>query len=118
MEMEYVRVAAVADLHENRMRVVNVGKKEILLVNAGGAYFAIANKCPHMGGSLVNGTLEGTCVRCPRHGALFDLQTGKNLEGAKVGFLKLKTREVECFPVKVEGEAILVGTDRILEAEW
>ncbi len=116
--MEYVRAATRADVPENRMKVVDIGKKEVLLVNVGGIYYAIANKCTHAGGSLANGTLEGTCVRCPRHGAMFDLQSGKSLEGAKVGFLKVKVRDEECFPVKLEGEEILVGTERIFEAEW
>ncbi len=116
--MEYVRVATRMDVLENQMKVFDVGKKEILLVNSGGTYFAIANKCTHLGGSLGNGTLEGTCIRCPRHGALFDLQTGKNLEGTRVGFLKVKVKDEDVFPVKVEGEEILVGTERIMEAEW
>ena len=116
--MEFVRVASRTDLPSNKMALVKVGDQQILLANVDGTYFAIANKCTHAGGSLVNGTLEGTCVRCPRHGALFDLRTGRNMEPAKLGFLKIKLRDEDSFPVKVEGEVILVGTERIFEAEW
>src|SRR5512138_551459 len=110
--MEYLRVMNKADLPEKQMVIVDVGSIEVLLANVGGVYLAIANKCTHSGGSLGSGTLEGTCVRCPRHGALFDLQTGRNVEGARIGFLKIKLRDEQCFPVKVEGDDILVGTER------
>ncbi len=113
--MEFIPVMNESELPPNQMKVVDVGSREVLLVNIYGQYHAIANKCTHMGGSLGSGKLEGTCVRCPRHGAAFDLLTGKAVEGAKIGFLKVKVKDEDCFPVKVEGGEILVGTEKILE---
>ena len=49
--MEYIRVADKAELPLNKMIMVVVGGKEILLTNVDGSYYAIANKCTHAGGS-------------------------------------------------------------------
>ena len=74
--MEYIRVTDKTELPPNKMIMVVVGGKEVLLANVDGSYFAIANKCTYAGGSLVKGSLEGSIVTCPRHGSQFDLKTG------------------------------------------
>jgi 3-phenylpropionate/trans-cinnamate dioxygenase ferredoxin subunit len=107
--MEYIRVADIADLPVNKMIMVVVGDKEVLLANVEGSYYAIANKCSHLGGSLVKGSLEGSIVTCPRHGARFDLKTGQAVADAKIGFLKMKVKDEVSYTVKVEGTDILVG---------
>jgi 3-phenylpropionate/trans-cinnamate dioxygenase ferredoxin subunit len=107
--MEYVRVADQAELPLNKMLMVVVRGKEVLLANVDGSYFAIANKCTHAGGSLVKGSLDGSVVTCPRHGSRFDLKTGKNVRGAKIGFIKINVKDETSYTVKVEGTDILVG---------
>jgi 3-phenylpropionate/trans-cinnamate dioxygenase ferredoxin component len=107
--MEYVRVADKSELPANKMIMVVVGGKEILLANVDGSYYAIANKCSHLGGSLAKGSLEGCIVTCPRHGARFDVRNGQAVGEAKIGFLKMKVKDEESYTVKVEGTDILVG---------
>jgi 3-phenylpropionate/trans-cinnamate dioxygenase ferredoxin component len=107
--MEYRKVAGVAELPPNKMIKVVVSGKEVLLANVYGTYYAIANKCTHMGGSLVDGSLNGSTVTCPRHGSRFDLKTGKNVGEAKIGFIKVKPKDEPIYAVKVEGDDILVG---------
>jgi 3-phenylpropionate/trans-cinnamate dioxygenase ferredoxin subunit len=107
--MEFVRVADKAELPANKMMIVVVGGKDVLLANVDGAYYAIANKCTHLGGSLAKGVLDGSIVTCPRHGSRFDVKTGKNVRGAKIGFIKMNVRDEESYAVKVEGADILVG---------
>ena len=116
--MAYERVANQAELPPTKMKIVVVNGKEILLANVYGMYYAIANKCTHSGGSLGQGSLDGTCVRCPNHGAMFDLRTGKAVEGAKIGFMKIKVKDETCYPVKIEGTDILVGFEEILTKEF
>ncbi len=48
--MEFIRVADKAELPVNKMILVVVGGKEVLLANIDGSYYAIANKCTHLGG--------------------------------------------------------------------
>jgi 3-phenylpropionate/trans-cinnamate dioxygenase ferredoxin subunit len=107
--MEYVRVADKTELPSNKMIMVIVGGKEVLLANVDGSYYAIANKCTHAGGSLAKGSLDGSIVTCPRHGSQFDLKTGKKVRGAKIGFIKMNVKDETSYKVKVEGTDILVG---------
>jgi 3-phenylpropionate/trans-cinnamate dioxygenase ferredoxin component len=107
--MEYIKVADKGQLLENKMRLVVVGGKDVLLVNVDGSYYAIANKCTHLGGSLVKGSLDGSVVTCPRHGSRFDVKTGQAISGPKIGFIKMSVKDIESYTVKIEGTDILVG---------
>jgi 3-phenylpropionate/trans-cinnamate dioxygenase ferredoxin subunit len=107
--MEYIRVADKAELPASKMILVVVGGKEVLLANVDGSYYAIANKCTHLGGSLSKGSLEGSIVTCPRHGSRFDVKTGQAIAGAKIGFIKMSVKDEKSYMVKVEGTDIFVG---------
>jgi len=85
------------------------GDRDGLLANVDDSYYAIINKCTHAGGSLAQGVLEGSIVTCPRHGARFDVKTGKAVGEAKIGFIKMKVKDEESCMVKVEGTDIMVG---------
>ena len=107
--MEFIEVLDVSQLPENQMVKVSVEGKEVLITKLGGAYYAIANKCTHLGGSLAKGELDGSVVTCPRHGARFDVKTGESVREAKIAIVKMQVKDVESFPVKVEGTKIMVG---------
>lgn len=107
--MRTIRVADTADLAPGRMVAVEVEGQRILLANVDGSYYAIADRCTHAGGSLSKGTLEGSTVTCPRHGAQFDVRTGKAVGEARIGFVKVKARDEAGYRVKVDGTQILVG---------
>lgn len=109
--MDYVKVAKVGDLRPGAKQLVVVGGKEIMLVNVDGTFFAVANRCPHMGGSLSDGKLEGTQITCPRHGSVFDVTTGKVLERGTLFFLKVKVSDVETYPVKLDDDDLLLGVE-------
>ena len=106
--MGYLEVADTSELPEGKMKIVDVGGTAVLLVNVGGSYYAIANKCTHMGGSLGEGTLEGSVVTCPRHGSKFDVTTGKAVGKAKIAFVKMMPKDEKSYPVKVDGSSIAV----------
>ena len=108
-KMEFVRVMDKAELPANQMIMVVVGGKEVLLANVAGSYYATANKCPHAGGSLAKGVLDGSVVACPKHGARFDLKTGKAVGGAKIAFMKMQVKDTESYAVKIDGTNIMVS---------
>ncbi len=56
--------------------IVRKGNLCLAFFNVDGALYAIDDSCPHSGGSLVLGKLEGLQVRCPAHGLKFDIRTG------------------------------------------
>ena len=109
MKMEFVSVIDKAELPTNKMVIVVVDGKKVLLANVDGSYYAIANKCTHAGGSLAEGKLEGSIVACPRHGAQFDVKTGQAVGEAKIGFMKINVKDEKSYMVKVEGTNIMVG---------
>lgn len=49
---------------------------QIVVFNRDGEYCAIEDACTHDGGQLAGGTIEGTAIVCPRHGARFYIKTG------------------------------------------
>ena len=100
--MEFVRVATVGEIEPGRAKRVEVGEEEIAVFNLDGEYYAIGDTCSHEEASLSEGDVFGDCVECPLHGAEFDITTGKNLTLPAVS-------PVPSYPVKLEGDAILVG---------
>jgi nitrite reductase/ring-hydroxylating ferredoxin subunit len=74
-------------LKDNEFRLTNVPPGSALLVgdvavfNVGGSFRATQNKCTHRQGPLSEGTLEGSTVTCPYHGAQFNVCTGAVLRG-------------------------------------
>ncbi|XP_047538074.1 apoptosis-inducing factor 3 isoform X1 [Vanessa atalanta] len=70
-------VCKVNDLNENEMKVFDIGEEgKVLLVKQKGEFSAVGTKCTHYGAPLVSGALGDGRVRCPWHGACFNLKTG------------------------------------------
>lgn len=112
----FVPVARVGDLENGKMKVFTARDREILLAMVANKYYAADNICPHMGANLSFGKLGGTILTCPRHASKFDLIDGRVIRwtdwtGIKARASKLfrPVRPLGVYPVKVEGDNILVG---------
>ena len=97
----FERAVAVADLPDGAMRCVTIGGREVLIANAGGEVLATDDTCTHEDASLSCGVLSGAIVRCPLHGATFDLRDGAPLDEPAEEALR-------CHEVKIESGAIFV----------
>jgi len=66
------------DINENEMKMLSLGDngKKILLVKQNGELHALGTKCTHYGALLHTGALTKGRVRCPWHGACFNIKTG------------------------------------------
>lgn len=109
--MKYIIAVQTTDVPAGGMKKAVCEGQEVLVVNAGGKFYAIAATCTHMGGDLSKGNLNQEIVTCPRHGAKFDVKTGQAVGNAKIFFRETKVKDIRCFPVKVEGKNILVGIE-------
>ena len=98
MSQPVARKSAVAP--GSMLRVV-VDGDAILLCNVGGELYAVADLCTHDGGALDAGELDGERVMCPRHGAYFDVTTGKALTLPAI--FPLPT-----YPVRVDGDDVYI----------
>ena len=99
----FIRVASISDLNPGENKIVFIEDEEIALFNIDGKFFAISNSCPHRGGPLGDGTLEGDIITCPLHGWRFNVKSGMNEVMPNV--------KVQCYQVKIEGNDILVSLD-------
>ncbi len=61
--------------------VVDINRRWVAVYNLGGRYYAIEDRCTHDDGPLAEGEVTDCVVKCPRHGARFDIRTGQFLSG-------------------------------------
>ena len=97
---KFVKVASLQELPPGSAKAVEIGGTAIALYNLDGAVFATSNTCPHRGGPLGEGDLEGGVITCPWHGFQYDVKSGKCLTNPALG--------VSCHGVRLEGDSILV----------
>ena len=76
---DFERVASVNDIPSGGRMSVLVDDLPSLLIRIGEEFFAVEDVCSHDGQPLTTGTLEDCSISCPRHGARFDLRTGRPL---------------------------------------
>ncbi|HLK11246.1 MAG TPA: Rieske (2Fe-2S) protein [Candidatus Binatia bacterium] len=96
----FVRAAAAADVAPGTGVTVEVNGRQIALFNVDGTFHALAGECPHRGGPLGDGELEGCVVTCPWHSWQFDVTSGESLTD---------DLKAERYEVRVEGGEVLVA---------
>ena len=101
-KIEFIPVAGVQDLPTGERLFVEIDGKPIVVFNLAGGFFAIADVCSHDDGPVGDGELEGDEVICPRHGARFDIRTGKALALPAVV-------DIPAYPVRVKDGQIELG---------
>jgi len=112
---QLTRIAKTDDLSEGTMKKYQVQDTEILIARIGGKYYATQNKCPHFGGDLSKGKLEGSVVTCPRHSSQFNLTDGSVVRWLKgtglissIGKTLKSPQKLITYNVKIEGQDIIV----------
>jgi 3-phenylpropionate/trans-cinnamate dioxygenase ferredoxin subunit len=102
--MPTVTVAKASETKPGTITVHDVDGKRVALCNVNGRFYAIDDVCTHDGGPLDQGELEDNLVECPRHGAKFDVTTGRPVVLPAV-------RPVKTYPVQVNGDDVMVEVD-------
>ena len=105
MTNAFVRVADVAAIQPGQPCAVSVGRYDVALFNVDGELYALENVCPHQGGPLADGWVEGVTVTCPWHAWCFDLRTGAMTLG--------DFATVPRFDVRVEDDGVFVSEEPI-----
>ncbi len=77
--MSFVAVVSLDALPEGKPYAAEVAGERLVLVRQGAQVFALADRCSHEDARLSEGYCEGERIECPRHGATFDLRTGRAL---------------------------------------
>lgn len=95
-----IMVAQLKDIPPGGTLSIQIKERDIALFNIDGKIFATINACPHHGGPLSDGVLEGNIVACPWHGWRLDVTSGA---------IEVNPNEkIETFDVKTEGNDIFV----------
>jgi 3-phenylpropionate/trans-cinnamate dioxygenase ferredoxin subunit len=99
---DFVAVAKVNEVEEGAVKVVRVVDVPIGLTKIDGEFFAFADVCTHDDGPVAEGELDEYIIECPRHGAKFDIRTGKARQLPAV-------TPIPVYAVRVEGDAVLIS---------
>jgi 3-phenylpropionate/trans-cinnamate dioxygenase ferredoxin subunit len=101
---QLVTVAQDQEIAEGSVKVVEAGGKRIALCKFNGSVYAIDDVCTHDRGPLDQGELIGEEIECPRHGARFDVTTGRATRLPAI-------QPVRTYPVHVKDGAIVVEVE-------
>lgn len=102
-KLEYVVIGEADTLSNGERMFVEIDEYEIVVFNIAGKLFAIADVCSHDDGPVGDGEFETEYeIACPRHGAHFDVRTGKAVTFPAV-------TDIPAFPVRVVDGNIEVG---------
>jgi NAD(P)H-dependent nitrite reductase small subunit len=102
-EGAFVRVARRGDVVPGVGTIVRAGRYEVAVFDVGGKLYAYENCCPHQGGPVGEGIVDGETVICPWHAWCFNLRDGKLTIG---DFAALRR-----FDVRVEDGAVYVASE-------
>jgi nitrite reductase/ring-hydroxylating ferredoxin subunit len=103
MNGDSVRVASRGDVPEGGTLLVEVAGEPVCLYNLGGTIYATHDVCTHEEASLADGFIEGDCIECPLHQALFHIPTGQVRSGPA-------TTNVRVYRVAIDGDDVLIST--------
>ena len=96
----WVKVAKTDEVAEGGSKVAEANGQPLALFKVGGTIYALDNTCPHQGGPLGEGYLDGSEVTCPWHAWVFDVKTGKCQTTSEITQKSYKT--------KIDGDDVLV----------
>lgn len=99
---EFVAIARQEDLPNGERLFVEIDGEPVVVFNIAGEFFAIADLCSHDDGPLGDGDLDGYEINCPRHGASFDVRTGRVLSLPAIV-------DIPAYPTRVENGQIEIG---------
>lgn len=98
---EYVPVAKTSEIPDPGRKLVEIDERLIVILHAGGSFYALDDVCTHDGGPLSDGELDDHTIACPRHGAKFDIRDGRAVTMPA-------TQPTVAHEVKVVGDDVLV----------
>ena len=104
MAQVLLAVAKVGDIPAGQFKSVVVNGKPILVCHTETGFYAVDDTCTHDNGPLADGWLEGNAIECPRHGARFDVTSGKVL-------CLPAAVPIRSYPVRVEGDEVKVSVE-------
>ncbi|MDO8277506.1 MAG: non-heme iron oxygenase ferredoxin subunit [Burkholderiaceae bacterium] len=104
--MAWQRCAAQADVSPGAVLPVQVGEESVALYSIDGVIYATSNVCTHEEAWLSEGYLDGDCIECPLHAAVYEVRTGRLRGGPMCPDLKT-------YPIRIEGSEVFIDLDAV-----
>jgi 3-phenylpropionate/trans-cinnamate dioxygenase ferredoxin subunit len=104
-KVEFIDIAPADELPNGERLFVEIEGKPLVIFNIAGQFYSIGDVCSHDDGPVGEGDIEGYNITCPRHGAEFDIRTGKVVSMPAVV-------DIPAYPVRVVDGMIQVGIPR------
>jgi nitrite reductase/ring-hydroxylating ferredoxin subunit len=98
---EFKTIATKSEIPAGQGKIFEIDGNSIAVWNVNGNYYAFQSVCPHRGGPVGEGEMEGNVITCPWHGWSFDVTTGVSPINPAA--------KLTCYQVQVEGEQIKVN---------
>jgi 3-phenylpropionate/trans-cinnamate dioxygenase ferredoxin subunit len=99
---DFIAIAPADELPNGQRLFVDIDEDKLVIFNIAGSYYAIADVCSHDDGPVGDGELNGYEITCPRHGAVFDVRTGRVLSLPAIV-------DIPAYPVRVVDGQIQLG---------
>jgi nitrite reductase/ring-hydroxylating ferredoxin subunit len=100
-QLDWHRALVPGELPEGRVKTVAVAGHSFAMTHYEARFAALANRCPHQGGPLGEGSIEKGMLRCPWHGYDYCPLTGESPFGDSV----------QTFPVEVREDGVYVAVE-------
>ena len=79
--MSLVEISEDIEFEGQQRKCIRLGGIDVALICVKSSFYAIENVCPHEGGPVGEGEINGQQITCPWHGAVFDIKTGTLISG-------------------------------------
>jgi 3-phenylpropionate/trans-cinnamate dioxygenase ferredoxin subunit len=104
-QLEFVEIAPQDQLPAGERLFIDAGGKSIVIFNLAGNYYAIGDVCSHDNGPVGDGDIEENEIICPRHGARFDIASGRVTSLPAIV-------DIPAYPVRLKDGMIELGLPR------
>ncbi len=102
LQVEFVEIAPVAEVPVGERLFIDAAGRSIVIFNLAGKFYAIGDVCSHDSGPVGDGEIEEHEIICPRHGARFDIRSGKATSLPAVV-------DIPSYPIRVVGNMLEIG---------
>lgn len=98
---DWIKIGLVSTFEEKQPIIHHFEYETAVIWCIDGEFHAIEDRCSHDDGPLADGKIEGCAISCPRHGAKFDIRTGKALTMPAV-------ENVNAYSLKIEDDVLWI----------